>query len=666
MPDPNISYKSYCWSFGTTSFRTKNFNQKIETLLLLLDEFWKLSENVTQDWEGNTLLQSSFYDFMKEHHFLVGNAQRKEKDAREKTSGLVDIGLITQNRKLSQVGKKLLELSKNNNFTADNILNIPQDSYIYFMQMLKTYNEFDGEYVRPYLVLLYLLTKFEYLTYEEFTFLLPLCINQTSTERIINNIEQIRNNQKSIESAIIEVLFSMDNYQEADTLFLNSSVTEDLICTIGLNRKSRTYDKAYYPFYLELKKVFLLGEEDIFPLYKATNDITIGKYWRSFLFSSQNERAIRNNGRELLNDTVFASVQNETELKKHFFRFMHLFKAKATLADYFDLNKRYIKNTDIVLFENRMVKLDIIPKHIFKSLEPVLLQYAFTKIDTLLDNIPLYEILPELSFNEQDFISAVNEELHIDIETVGEAQSAMEQYRYQKFNTMIDEKFSNENLIQLLEYFENRDDEKINEYVTDNADIPTIFEYILGIIWYKVSERQGKILDYMKLSLEADLLPKTHAGGGEADIVYEYQETPHYPSHNLLLEATLANANSQRAMELEPVTRHLGQHILRNNNLKSYSVFVSNRLYINVISDFRNRKTYTWYDNSDNSRFVQGLKIIPLETTDLKTIIQNNLTYKDLYSHFEEAYQSSNMEAISWYEEIKNLIIDGRLIYNYA
>ncbi len=653
MPYPNIAYKSYCWSFGTTSLRTKNFNQKIETLLLLLDEFWNLPENANQDWEGNSLLQSSFYDFMKEHHFLVGNAPRKEKDAREKTSGLVDIGLITQNRKLSQVGKKLLELSKNNNFTADNILSIPQDSYIYFMQMLKTYNEFDGGYVRPYLVLLYLLTKFEYLTYEEFTFLLPLCINQSSTEKIIDNIYQVRSRQKSIDSVIVDVLFSMDNYNEAYQLFLTNVADKELICTIGLNRKSRTYDKAYYPFYLELKKVFLLGKEDIFPLYKATKDITIGKYWRSFLFSSQSERAIKSSGRELLNDTVFTSVQNETELKKLFFRFMHLFKAKATLADYFDLNRRYIKNTDIVLFEDSTVKLDIIPKHIFKNLESDLLRYAFTKTNTLHDNIPLNNIFPELSFNEQDFISAVNEELHIDAETVSEAQSAVEQYRYKKFNKMIDEKFSNENLIQLLEYFENREDEKINEYVTDNADIPTIFEYILGIIWYKVCERQGKILDYMKLSLEADLLPKTHAGGGEADIVYEYQKTAYYPSHNLLLEATLANTNSQRAMELEPVTRHLGQHILRNNNSKCYSVFVSNKLYINIISDFRNRKTYTWYDNSDTNHCIKGLKIIPLETSDLKTIIQNELTYKELYPHFESSYQSSNMEARSWYEDLK-------------
>ena len=26
----SIPYKSFCWSFGTTSFRTKNFNKTIE------------------------------------------------------------------------------------------------------------------------------------------------------------------------------------------------------------------------------------------------------------------------------------------------------------------------------------------------------------------------------------------------------------------------------------------------------------------------------------------------------------------------------------------------------------------------------------------------------------------------------------------------------------
>ena len=40
MPYENIPYKSYCWSLGTTSYRTKNFNQNIERQLVLLSDFW--------------------------------------------------------------------------------------------------------------------------------------------------------------------------------------------------------------------------------------------------------------------------------------------------------------------------------------------------------------------------------------------------------------------------------------------------------------------------------------------------------------------------------------------------------------------------------------------------------------------------------------------------
>ena len=118
---------------------------------------------------------------------------------------------------------------------------------------------------------------------------------------------------------------------------------------------------------------------------------------------------------------------------------MHLFKAKATLADYADLNRRYAKTADVLLFEDNEVKLDIVPHYFFSSVMSQLKKIAFI--------------------------------------------------------------------------------------INAEADIPTIFEYVLGILWYKISERKGKILDYMKLSLDADLLPKTHAAGGEADIVYEYHAT---------------------------------------------------------------------------------------------------------------------------------------------
>lgn len=46
-------------------------------------------------------------------------------------------------------------------------------------------------------------------------------------------------------------------------------------------------------------------------------------------------------------------------------------------------------------------------------------------------------------------------------------------------------------------------------------------------------------------------------------------------------------------------------------------------LNINFISDFRSRKTTPFYDPQDYSKSVNGMKIIPLQTSDLKKILSN-------------------------------------------
>ena len=135
---PNvIPYKSFCWSLGTTSFRTKNFNKTIEEQLSLLDEFWKLEENKSKNWSGNKDLQTRYYDFMQSKDFVEGNAGNKPKDAREKTSGLVDIGLIDDGRKLSNAGKALLKITSENDFSSDNQFQIAKDSYIYLKLIVR-------------------------------------------------------------------------------------------------------------------------------------------------------------------------------------------------------------------------------------------------------------------------------------------------------------------------------------------------------------------------------------------------------------------------------------------------------------------------------------------------------------------------------------------------
>ena len=650
---PNvIPYKSFCWSLGTTSFRTKNFNKTIEEQLSLLDEFWKLEENKSKNWSGNKDLQTRYYDFMQSKDFVEGNAGNKPKDAREKTSGLVDIGLIDDGRKLSNAGKALLKITSENDFSSDNQFQIAKDSYIYLKQLLKTYYNVDGHTVRPFMVLIHLLNKFDYLTLDEYTYLLPLCIGETETNEIIDGISKLRCKNISIDEIIVNRLMGMLNYKTALDYFIDNEVTEELICEIGLNRKSRQYDKPYFKLYQALHRVFVLNDMDnLISVYDATRDIKIGKWWRNYLFDTTSEKAISNHPVAHLKTTLFNEVEDENTFKIAFFKIMHLFKAKATLSDYLDLNRRYIKTTDVVLFEDDTIKFDIVPKHFFKSVAEKLYQDAFTSSELLYEDCNMSEISECLIVDDDTIVAGINKELGINVSDMQSARAALEDTRYQRLQHLIDTKFTDDKILSLLDCFETRNDDEIRSMVTDNADVPTIFEYVLGILWYKTSERHGKILDYMKLSLDADLLPKTHAAGGEADIVYEYEATEYYPEHTLLLEATLADSTNQRRMEMEPVSRHLGMHLIRTGNMNSYCVFATNYLNINVISDFRSRKTTPFYDPQDYSKSIAGMKIIPLQTSELKKIVSNRKTYKELYPIFETAFNST-LPPHEWYDKL--------------
>lgn len=583
---------------------------------------------------------------------------RKDKDAREKVSRLYEIGLINKDRKLTNAGIKALRISQKGDFSKDNKLQISKDSFLYLKQLLKTSSSIDSEIVRPLIVTLYILSNHGFLNYDEFTYLLPLCTNKDYTQLISHSISSLRSNKIGIDEIIIDRLLSMQNYREALEWFLSlSSVGVDDILEIGMNRKSSQYDIPYYEVYLALKNVFLDNNKDensLLSLFMAIKKLKLKTWWNNFIFvNNTSEKKIKRELEGVLVANIFSAVTDEIEFRVVFFKTMHLFKAKSTLKDYFDLNRRYFGLSDILLFRDSKVELDIIPKHFFNSIIHELYSEAYLPSNVLESDCKLHEISPALKLDDNTIINSINSEFGLNISNLVEAMDEYDKQRYIRFNKLIDEKFSDKKLIELLEQFENRDDSNIREYITNNADIPTIFEYVLGIVWYKISERKGKILDYMKLSLDADFFPKSHAAGGEADIVYVYNETIHYPKHTLLLEATLTDKTNQRRMELEPVSRHLGQHLLKTDNNNSYCVFVTTHLDINVISDFRSRKILPYYDTNNSSKRIKGMKITTLEIKELKSIITSNKKYSELYSIFDKAYKADlhDLEADEWYQK---------------
>ena len=657
-----IPYNSFVWKFGTTSFRTKEFNRMTEWQLQLLDDFWKKPENKTQGWEKKYMapgqqdiyeIKNRYYDWLVESGFTKGDDKVKYKAAREKTSGLFDMGLINENHRLTNVGRKLLDLSKDEeSFLQKNQLNISRDSQIYLEQLLKLSADDTGDTVRPFIVVLYLLSELDYLSYDEFRYLAPLCTSQSNTDYILSSIKSYRKNGGNIDKIIENFLLKRNNYQRGLNRFTTCPFSGDLLLSVGMNRKSAVYDKKYIPVYSEMHAVYLEHDYSrIYPLFLAVNNLSTSIKWKSLLFNTSITSVVKKDPEGCLLPLPKEVTQSEFAFKRFFYLTMHLNKAKSMLEDYLDLNRRYLGLTNCFIFDDEQVKLDIVPKHFFNTAIEELYKQAYEKCDSLFESCEMNAICSALTFNEERIVDGINKDLGTQLDSISDAYNEVDKIRYERFNKLVDEKFTDDKLLKLLDNFDNRTDTEINQMVTDNADIPTIFEYVLGIIWYKASGRKGKVLDYLKLSLDANLLPITHAAGGEADIVYEYSQSVDYPEHSLLLEATLAESTNQRRMEMEPVSRHLGNHLLRTGNHNSYCIFATSYLHINVIGDFRMRKMALYCDPQNHENYINGMKIIPLCTNDLRCIVEYKIPYSKLYKHFCVAHDSQEIHPQKWYDE---------------
>ena len=345
-----------------------------------------------------------------------------------------------------------------------------------------------------------------------------------------------------------------------------------------------------------------------------------------------------------------SEVKNIIDFKRVFFEREHIIKWKVNLKEYFDLNKRYFSLTDIVKFGEDKIELDLLPKYYFKEIIDDLLNENLLEEDDYLSLfhsiVPIEKISDKYRTDISELVNEINKELHTDL-TIDNINTYLEDEKIKQFNKLIDERFKDSDLLSLIDLIKDRRDSEVCSYVSDNADVPTIFEYILGIAWYRISNKEGNILKFMNLSLDADLLPKTHASGGMADIVYEYKEN-NYPRHNLLIEATLSESTGQRHMEMEPVSRHLGEDISSTNNENDYALFVAPNLEERLILDFRNMRS-RFYPKA-NGGYIEGLKIIPIDTDILKKFITEHKKYSDIYSLFDNAYKSQLPDP-EWFEK---------------
>lgn len=660
-------FQSYCWSIGNTSFRVKDLTLKNEQLLILLKKF---NSEESSNWDEEDKIK--FYELLQENSLARGEAPRPAKDAREKTSALVQLGLVTNERKLTEVGNYLLNIVEQKLFKDNcNELNLEADSYFYLCQLLKFTPSVENAALSgnlqkfyPLELVINTILELDYLTLDEFTYIVPLlAYEDTKKFNLSEDIRRLRNGAKTINQLLLDNVLSSPNFLQAKTAFLNSpTLTQKVFNNMIMSRKGDSYNKNYVTLYHRLEGIILKKQYSNLPNLIDLNKITnLKPLMAEFVFApglraAERKNLLKANSLDALSLSV-RSLQNERQLRNFFFEALHLSRVKSTLKDYSDLNLRYLSLTDVFQRKEDRIKLTEFPRLWFKLVrdqneEKWLKRESSQQLQLVTDLSQLIPTCPDLKTIEDEVLR----QYHIKITGGQELNFFVQKLYSNEFHTFILNKFPLETLLNLLNLFESYPEtdatKSIAETVTDKALVPTIFEYIIAICWFYINEKKGDLLDAMNLSLDANFLPKTHAAGGQADIVFHYSASKEIPKHTLLIEATLADSTNQRRMEMEPVSRHLCNQLVDSMNPHDYAILVSTCIHPSVICDFRARK-----DNDmsmDGKNYVPSMKILPLSTAQIKELLKKHYTYPDTFSLLEKAYQSSDKPSQGWWQ--KNIV----------
>lgn len=607
--------------FGNTSNRVDRLLYNFETQLMLFDSLFKNADS-KEVWENNSNLQMRYLELLKANKLIESKSSTKSlgtKDARVKSAPLENYHLICRKEKrLTQQGLELLRLIENEGYKiANEFLQIDLVSLFFIKASLW----FSKDSIRDGLFERYLevfrLNGGE-MCLQDFKYL-PLIDNFPSTQEFIKNLGSVMIDYTYLESFIQDIKSNHFNPFYFKTAKGEKSALEII--------------KTLQEIFLPLREAKITFETAL----KNLNKSAFKKTYLTFLLhnaKTKNEKIT----------TLQNFIQGDIKVfAKRFFELIFTARIEANLDDYLDLNRRYLNLCGIFEFSSDRVTLNPIFKLIVKHSK-------YNEILHIIKNGEITQNLLKEMISDVEFLTLCKSELGItQINDLRDYQQARDKQRLQN---LLQTRFTKDDIAYILGLFEDRkNDEKIAQLVSTEATIPTIFEYIIAIVWCYVDECKIERILEANLSLDSNLLPKSHAVGGSADFIYTYS------NHSLMIEVTLTEKTNQRRAEMESVSRHLGNMLLRLDAYKrqeSYAIFIAPYLDKNVLNDFRSR-LYCYFENDEN--YIKGMSILPLSTQDLSKILHSNLSYTSLYKSFKNLLTSKNDWGSKWYfNEIKPFI----------
>ena len=640
-------YMAYSY-FGNTAAKEAKLLINIEAHLILLNE---LFASATKDdvWISNSSLQLRYAKLLEKSNLLnTKEMNLVAKNARTKVAFLKDLGLVDfQNLKITKVGKILLDLIKEKKFEEKNeFLQIDLVS-LFFLKNFFSYQK-PSDIKDMFFKYLYVFKSFNgTLTKNQF-YLLPLISNYPNIDDFIALLKEDNINLVKIFKGFI---YSSQREQERRELFLEDYYSNDEITDLSTFKTSKGDNFIQQlPYVLNVfikirnKKYNTVDVQNIF-----NKEINGEKnYFRSLYLPTMmgtNSLQITKKNYLSMYRQLFQIIRSksEDELTNYFFDLIYASRYFNNLKDYYAQNKYYLDLTGIFTFKNNEIKIS----EIFN----VLLQSSnYINIMKDISAVEISRTSLNYLFEDSDVKLAFKK---FGVDNTSDLNLFQYNQNKEKLEKLLMTKFTKDKIIKLVPYFKTREDDTIQKEVTIKATVPTIFEYITAISWYYIDDKNIDFILNAGLSLDSNMLPKSHAVGGSSDFEIKYDD------HTLMIEVTLTESTNQRRAEMESVSRHLGNILLNlepENREKSYGIFIAPYLNKNVLNDFRTRQVSYWENNSSH---INGMDILPIDTDDLVNILKSNKTYKELKFGFYELLAKDNDWGSKWYSNEVKPFIEG-------
>lgn len=578
-----------------------------------------------------------------------------EDRARHYTSTLCKLGLITDKRRITEVGQSFIkdEIEKD---PIERLLPLSSTNIILLRQLLrlrvytKKDNDKNRKYYSPFLMAIYLLLNNDRVTTEDFKRIIQYC-SPYSDEKVT----QVYDNYLK---GIIDC-YPVDDTVPPD-IDIIGKLNKEPFNKRFKNRKSKIVP-CYYDFYSALWEFKIAPSDETLQQLKLIfiNKSSKDKIKKAFGFGKD----IFDFGEaELIDVEFFKSLNDTNELlncdctsfnKVLYKRFVYS-KYFDAASEYGDTTCRMFKATGLFEFKRGFAKLahkkvlnivfdnDFLEKNTFGTIDDnsyKIREARFSENQNLIQT---------MSFDNTK-VSLVLRKIEAELgKTLSEIPDYLKDESSLAFKKYIDSNYPKEKVLKLMRMFEDRaNDNKIKKIVNPDADVPTIFEYITAIAWYYLSNKKIDVYDSLNLTLNANFEPVRHASGNMGDIVIKENKLV------TMLEVTLLNGSAQDTNEYQPVLKHSSDLKAKYEDKETITFFVACNLFEPTIFNWRN--DYNTQKMAPSCcKIVKNVLIMAFTSEEICTFIEHCVSSDSIVEITKKSFASSVLEA-DW----RNHIIDS-------